>query len=63
MIGKKLITFIAALSMTVSLLAGCGSAPENADAGRQLLPPKTAVLSGIFPIQVLNSRLQTGSKT
>lgn len=33
MIRKKFISFIVALSMTVSLFVGCGSAPENADAG------------------------------
>ena len=31
----KISSFIVALSMTVSLLAGCGSAPENADAGKK----------------------------
>ena len=37
MIRKKLSSFIVALSMTVSLLAGCGSAPENADAGKEVV--------------------------
>ena len=31
----KISSFIVALSMTVSLLAGCGSAPENVDAGKE----------------------------